>query len=56
MKLTHLNIINCSRVADIHIEVRGNMVLIGPNGSGKLTVGGISKLPCSPQLQFLRWS
>ena len=38
MKLNRLKIANCSRVADIDIEVRDNMVLIGPNGSGKTTV------------------
>jgi energy-coupling factor transporter ATP-binding protein EcfA2 len=38
VKLTHLKITNCSRVADIDMEVRDNMVLIGPNGSGKTTV------------------
>ena len=29
---------NCSRIKDIDVEVRDNMVLIGPNGSGKTTV------------------
>ena len=38
MKLNRLKISNCSRVADVDIEVRDNMVLIGPNGSGKTTV------------------
>lgn len=38
MKLNRLKIANCSRVADIDIEARDNMVLIGPNGSGKTTV------------------
>ena len=38
MKLNRLRIANCSRIADIDIEVRDNMVLIGPNGSGKTTV------------------
>ncbi|MBR3182158.1 MAG: AAA family ATPase [Eggerthellaceae bacterium] len=38
MKLNRLKIANCSRVADIDIAVRDNMVLIGPNGSGKTTV------------------
>ena len=38
MKLKHLTIANCSRIADIDIDVRENLVLIGPNGSGKTTV------------------
>ena len=38
MRLKHLEITNCSRVSDIDIEVRDNLVLIGPNGSGKTTV------------------
>ena len=33
-----LTISNCSRVKDVDIEVRDNLVLIGPNGSGKTTV------------------
>ena len=38
MRLKHLTITNCGRVADIDIDVRDNLVLIGPNGSGKTTV------------------
>jgi len=38
MKLMRLRIANCSRIADVDVEVRDNMVLIGPNGSGKTTV------------------
>lgn len=38
MKLSRLKISNCSRIADVDIEARDNMVLIGPNGSGKTTV------------------
>ena len=38
MKLKRLRIANCSRIADVNVEVRDNMVLIGPNGSGKTTV------------------
>ena len=38
MKLSRLTISNCSRIKDIDIEVRDNLVLIGPNGSGKTTV------------------
>ena len=38
MKLKHLRIANCSRISDIDIEMRDNVVLIGPNGSGKTTV------------------
>ena len=38
MRLKRLAISNCSRIKDIDIEVRDNLVLIGPNGSGKTTV------------------
>ena len=38
MKLRRLTISNCSRIKDIDVAVRDNMVLIGPNGSGKTTV------------------
>lgn len=38
MKLNHLSISNCSWIEDLDIEVRQNLVLIGPNGSGKTTV------------------
>ena len=38
MKLNRLKISNCSRIEDLDIEVRDNLVLIGPNGSGKTTV------------------
>ena len=38
MKLNHLTISNCSWIEDLDIEVRQNLVLIGPNGSGKTTV------------------
>lgn len=38
MKLNHLRISNCSWIEDLDIEVRQNLVLIGPNGSGKTTV------------------
>ena len=38
MELKRLRIANCSRVADIDIAVRDNMVIMGPNGSGKTTV------------------
>ena len=38
MKLKHLKITNCCRISDIDIEMRDNVVLIGPNGSGKTTV------------------
>ena len=38
MRLKHLAIANCSRISDIDIDVRDNLVLIGPNGSGKTTV------------------
>jgi len=38
MKLKRLRISNCSWIEDLDIEVRQNLVLIGPNGSGKTTV------------------
>ena len=38
MKLRRLRISNCSRIKDLDIEVQDNLVLIGPNGSGKTTV------------------
>ena len=38
MKLKRLRISNCSWVEDLDIEVRHNLVIIGPNGSGKTTV------------------
>ena len=38
MKLKRLSIFNCNWVKDLEIEVRQNLVLIGPNGSGKTTV------------------
>ena len=38
MELKRLRITNCSWIADADIEVRDNMVIIGPNGSGKTTV------------------
>ena len=38
MKLKRLSISNCNWVEDLEIEVRHNLVIIGPNGSGKTTV------------------
>lgn len=38
MKLKRLKISNCSWIEDLDIEVRQNLVLIGPNGSGKTTL------------------
>ena len=38
MMLRRLRISNCSWVEDLDIEVRHNLVIIGPNGSGKTTV------------------
>ena len=38
MKLKRLKITNCSWIEDLDIEVRQNLVLIGPNGGGKTTV------------------
>lgn len=38
MKIRQLKISNCSWIEDLDIEVRQNLVLIGPNGSGKTTI------------------
>ena len=35
IKLKRLKITNCSWIEDLDIEVRQNLVLIGPNGGGK---------------------
>jgi putative ATP-dependent endonuclease of OLD family len=38
MRLTHVEVANCSRVVDVSFDVRRHLVLIGPNGSGKSTL------------------